>query len=180
MSKNDYSKTIIYKLFCNDPNTSHCYVGHTTNFQKRLRDHKANTNFQNSKKYNYKLYKTIRENGNFENWTMEPIEECCCANRREAIIKEREWYDKLQANLNTQVPNQPKSVTTKKWKDNNPEKIKEYMKTYNSKYQEKNYEYLNTKHNCDCGGTYTNKNKSTHIKTFKHYEYLVKNKLITI
>jgi hypothetical protein len=31
----DYSKTILYKLVCNDLNITECYVGHTTHFVKR-------------------------------------------------------------------------------------------------------------------------------------------------
>jgi len=32
----DYSKTIIYKLVCNDPNVMEMYVGHTTDFKHTL------------------------------------------------------------------------------------------------------------------------------------------------
>jgi len=37
----DYSKTIIYKIVCNDLNVNECYIGHTTNFIKRKGQHKS-------------------------------------------------------------------------------------------------------------------------------------------
>ena len=37
----NYSKTIFYRLVCNDVNISECYVGHTTNFIKRKQLHKS-------------------------------------------------------------------------------------------------------------------------------------------
>jgi hypothetical protein len=36
----DYSKTIIYKIVCNDLNIKDVYVGHTTNFIKSKALHK--------------------------------------------------------------------------------------------------------------------------------------------
>ena len=40
----DYSKTIIYKIVCNDLNITDLYIGHTTNFIKRKATHKSNCN----------------------------------------------------------------------------------------------------------------------------------------
>jgi len=37
----DYSKTIIYKIVCNDLNVKDCYVGHTINMTKRKWAHKS-------------------------------------------------------------------------------------------------------------------------------------------
>ena len=31
----EYSKTVIYKIVCNDINITDCYIGHTTAFSKR-------------------------------------------------------------------------------------------------------------------------------------------------
>ena len=36
----DYSKSVIYKIVCDDLNVKDCYVGSTTNFIKRKRHHK--------------------------------------------------------------------------------------------------------------------------------------------
>ena len=37
----DYSKTVIYKIVCNDLNVKDVYVGHTTDFTKRKATHKS-------------------------------------------------------------------------------------------------------------------------------------------
>jgi hypothetical protein len=55
----------------------------------------------NSKKYNRKLYQTIRENGGWDNWRMVIIEECGEISLTQARIKEEEHRVKLNANLNT-------------------------------------------------------------------------------
>ena len=39
------------------------------------------------------------------------------------------------------------------------------------KKQKKN-EYKNIKHNCSCGGIYSNRNKAKHKRTKKHQRYL--------
>ena len=38
----DYSNTIIYKIFCKDPEIKDIYIGHTTNFVQRKYAHKNN------------------------------------------------------------------------------------------------------------------------------------------
>jgi len=70
----DYSKTIIYKIVCNDLNITDVYVGHTTNFIKRKAHHKSNCVNPIFKSYNFKIYNIIRQNGGFENWSMIEIE----------------------------------------------------------------------------------------------------------
>ena len=44
----DYSKTIIYKIVCNDTNITDCYVGHTTDITRRKAHHKCSCNNPNS------------------------------------------------------------------------------------------------------------------------------------
>ena len=57
----DYAKTVIYKLINYDyPDL--VYVGSTTNFTKRKQNHKVRCLNPNDKKYNYKVYASIREN----------------------------------------------------------------------------------------------------------------------
>jgi predicted GIY-YIG superfamily endonuclease len=48
----DYTKTIFYKIVCNDLNIKECYIGHTTNFRKRKNHHKTVCNNENNKGYN--------------------------------------------------------------------------------------------------------------------------------
>jgi hypothetical protein len=89
----DYSKTVIYKIVCNDLNIIGCYVGHTTDFIRRKQSHKSHcTNEKDKKKYDFKVYKTIRENGGWDNYSMIEIEKYPCKDANEATAKEREWF----------------------------------------------------------------------------------------
>ena len=167
----DYSRTIIYKIVCNDLKITECYVGHTTEFTKRKYCHKSRCNNPNSKSYNFKVYQMIRANGGWDNWTMVQIEEYCCNNINEAIAKERYWYETLNANLNKQVPNRNHIESVKAYHEENKEKLNEQKKIYRKANKEKLNEKANEKFVCECGGKYTHANKLTHIKTKKHIDY---------
>jgi hypothetical protein len=85
----DYSKTIIYKIECENE----CYVGHTTNFINRKYQHKRECKMKQSNQFVYLfLYD--------KNWTMTPIEEFSCDNLTQARIREQYWIDKLKPYLN--------------------------------------------------------------------------------
>ena len=100
----DYSKTIIYKITCNDETVDYTYVGHTTDFTNRKYGHKINCSNEKSSSYHLKLYKTIREYGGWNNWTMSEIACYDCNNVTEARIKEQQHYELLKANLNCVPP----------------------------------------------------------------------------
>lgn len=85
----DYSakEIIFYKFICNDPTISNTYVGHTTNFTNRKYDHK-----QRCKTIEYQhilLYKTIIENGGWDNWSMFEIERKIVASKQDALKHEQ-------------------------------------------------------------------------------------------
>ena len=80
----NYQDTIIYKICCNDLNVKYVYVRHTTNFIKRKANHKSNCNNSGGKIYNLKVYQTIRDNGNWDNWSMIKIEDYPCNDKLEA------------------------------------------------------------------------------------------------
>ena len=100
----DYSKTVIYKITCNDETVDYTYVGHTTDFGNRKYGHKMSCSNEKSSSYNIKLYKTIREHGGWSNWTMSEIACYNCKDATEARIKEQERYELLKANLNSVQP----------------------------------------------------------------------------
>ena len=100
----DYSNTIIYKITCRDPLIKDLYVGHTTNFVQRKHAHKQSCNNEKSSNYKLKLYETIRNNGNWENWKMEIINFFECKNHYEARKKEQEYFISLNATLNSIEP----------------------------------------------------------------------------
>jgi hypothetical protein len=100
----DYAKTVIYKIVCNNLNITECYVGHTTDFVRRKQGHKNRCINEKGKKYNLKLYRIIRDNGCWDNYSMVEIEKYPCNDANEACAKEREWYEKLNSSLNTIFP----------------------------------------------------------------------------
>ena len=100
----DYSNTIIYKITCKDPGIKDVYVGHTTNFVQRKHAHKQSCINVKSTNHKCKLYTTIRENGGWQNWTMEIINFFNCNDHYEARIKEHEYFMLLNATLNSIDP----------------------------------------------------------------------------
>jgi hypothetical protein len=89
----------IYKICCDDL-PDFVYVGSTKAFRQRKRMHKIDCYNENAKKYNEKIYTTIRENGGWDNWRMVILEECGEITFTEARIKEEEYRVKLNANMN--------------------------------------------------------------------------------
>ena len=104
----DYSDTSIYKIYCKDETIKDIYVGHTTNFHVRKYYHK---NASNNLNINIKIYKTIRENGGWNNWNMVEIAKYNCKNSIEARIKEQHHYDELNASLNSIPPYVDKTIS---------------------------------------------------------------------
>jgi hypothetical protein len=156
----DYSKTIIYKLVCNDLSITDVYIGSTTSFKDRKRQHKCVCNNTNSKKYNEKKYVTIRANGNWDNWSMIEIEKYKCNDYNEARARERYWYELINANMNTYKPH----ITE-------DERIKQNLENSKKNY-ELNKKILNEKIKCLCGGCFSYASKQRHLKTKIHKCYL--------
>jgi hypothetical protein len=102
MEKNlDYKNTVIYKIIPKDSNLNYCYVGSTACLQIRTNYHKRVCNNTNSNRHNLLLYKTIKENGGWENWEVIKIIDYPCETEIEAKQKEQEYIKELSANLNT-------------------------------------------------------------------------------
>ena len=101
----NYANTIIYCIkHRNDYNNENVCVGSTTNFLKRRNKYKTDTNNPNSKSYNQKKHKYIRENGGWGDFIMYEIEKFPCTDKREAEARERYWYDTMNATLNSYRP----------------------------------------------------------------------------
>ena len=205
----DYNNNCIYKICCKDVNITDIYVGHTTNFYKREGRHKSCCSNENGRQYFCYIYYFIRENGGWDNWEMIKLYDYPCDSRTEAQIEELKCYKKLNAKLNTQKPYQSveerkeyvnqhkqteksKIVTkknTKKYYDNNREKliekskkyreenlekVKEYQKEHSKEYRKKNVEkrklyakeYNKLRVNCpNCNKIISKKHLNVHMKT---------------
>jgi len=134
-----YQNSIIYKLKHNDDyDDTNIYVGSTTNFRMRKNQHKTCCNNEKDKNYNLPVYQYIRNNGNWDNWVMIPIEPYPCNDKDELVIRERYHIDLLRSKLNKIIPGR----TRKEWGEDNKEKIKEKNKESNKKYRENNKEKI--------------------------------------
>jgi len=59
----DYSKTVIYKIQCKDPNIWYTYGGHSVDLERRRIEHRSRCYNKNADHYSAYVYQFIRENG---------------------------------------------------------------------------------------------------------------------
>jgi hypothetical protein len=168
----DYSKTIIYKIVCNDLAITDLYVGSTTQFTIRKSRHKYSCNNINNKNYNFKIYQTIRDNGGWLNWSMVQIEEFPCANGNEARARERYFYEQLNATLNERYPIRAQKEYRKEYKTINKDRIMQQDKEYRILNKDKKSARDAIPYNCECGSVRRIGDKSKHFKTKKHLAFI--------
>ena len=106
--KIDYSNTIFYKIFCKDHSVKELYIGHTTNFVQRKYAHKQSCINTKSVNYNCKVYKVIRDNMGWDNWTMEIIAFHNCEDLYSAKKQEQQYFEEYNAILNSIEPLPPR------------------------------------------------------------------------
>lgn len=182
----NYLKTVIYKIQCKDETISDIYIGHTTCYYQRYRMHKSNCNNENSKGYNYKIYKIIRDNGGWDNWDMSIIEKFPCNNVDEARNRERYWIEKESSQLNVTIPNRSKkeyaqiyrvihkeeiSEKSKIYRNNNKDKIKEYIESNKEKisFQKQEWYEENKETILEKAKQHYEENKEKKLKYQKQY-----------
>ena len=141
----------IYCITCKDENITECYIGSTENLSVRKRGHKSSCNNEKNKLYNIKIYKFIRENGGYDNFKFDIIEEHHTAlDKKDLKVREQYYMTKLKPYLNTK-------------------------NAYQTAEQQKQNKYLKCR--CECGATYLKTNKSHHIHRRIHKLNLEKMKL---
>ena len=122
----DYTKTIIYKLCCKDPDVLEIYVGHTTHLVNRKNQHKNGCHNPNNDKYNLKVYQYIRANGGWENFNMIVLERFSCIDEYDACAKEQEYITNLHSTLNSKYA----SRTHQQYYEDNKEQKTIYCRQY--------------------------------------------------
>ena len=144
----DYSRMVIYKIVCNDLNITDCYVGSTTDFAKRKYAHKYTCINEKRTNHNLKVYKIIRENGGWDNWSMLEIEKYPCIDGNEASLRERHWYELLNSKLNTLVPSRSNEEYHALYRATNREDVDKVamQKEYKKQYYLANKEKINEQH----------------------------------
>lgn len=195
------TQIIFYKFVCENPEIKSCYVGHTSNFMNRRRQHKYCCTNNKSTEYELKKYQTIRENGGWNSWKMVEINRRICLDKIDCIKIEQEYIENLQTDMNMKNAYSNRAEYRKKYIFDNSEKIatyhkqhklenKEHYQEYKKKYTLENKELLANQHktyrlknlekiatraaekfDCKCGGKYTSSCKSAHLKTLKHLTY---------
>ncbi len=135
LTKVDYSKTIIYKIQHKEIDEL-LYVGSTTDFTRRKAQHKRICNNVNGRTYNSKIYKMIRDNGNFDMFNIIVIKDFPCNNKQEALAEEDRCMREMKSNMNTiraYVSREEKIEQQKQYRLENKDRIKEEQKQYRLK-----------------------------------------------
>jgi len=132
-------KYVIYCLYCKNEDVKDIYIGSTDSLNKRMIKHKSECNKSNQQK----IYKIIRENGGWENWTYDILENMEC-NDLEARQREEYHRKRLEANMNSQRAFQTQEEKIEqnrekgqKWYENNQERAKENNKNWKMKNKER-------------------------------------------
>ena len=134
---------IFYKIVCLDDSVDLCYIGSTADFNKRRCSHKNACTYE-TKKYDIKLYNTIRANGGWYNFKMIQIGTREQLTKREAEQIEEEYRIQLKANMNTNkcyLTEEQQSNYNKLYYDSNSDIINNRSKTYYQNNRDKVQEY---------------------------------------
>ena len=121
-----------------------CYVGSTANLSNRKRTHKNSCNNPNFKDHNILLYKTMRENGGFNNFKMVILGTTEQITKREAQAIEEQYRLKEQATLNSircYRTEEQKKEDKKQYNQDHKEEITEQKKQYYEANKAKILEY---------------------------------------
>jgi len=146
---------LIYKIYCKDTSITDVYIGSTKDFYKRKYSHKSSCNNSTLKDYNMKVYTFMRENGGFDNWDFEVIEENI-EDKVQALVREKYYIEFYNTSLNCNKPFRTE------------EELKQQKKENSKEFREKNKEYYKEKITCDiCGSVVSRRNLSRHKKTEK-------------
>lgn len=120
MEGDSYNNTFIYKLQHKEKSDL-IYIGHTTNFDKRIIEHKSC-----SLRAPQKLYVIIRENGGWDCFTMSKLEEFSCNNKLEALSHEDKVIREMNPTMNSRtakLKNEVNALSSRRWREKNKEKI---------------------------------------------------------
>ena len=115
--KKDYTKGIIYKIYCKNSDIKDVYIGETTDFTRRKQQHKQ-ISYRKNRLYNTKteiLYEAINNNGGWDNWVIEKIEDYPCHSYDELLARESFWIMELEATLNMKIGRRDNKEYKKEW-----------------------------------------------------------------
>jgi len=152
----------IYKIHCNI--TGEDYYGSTIrDIEKRISDHVSH----------FKCDTNIRKCASAQiierdDWCYEIMEEVDYIIKTDLYIRET-YYIKNYPCINILIPYR----TNDEWREYNKLRLRTHRK--NPSYTLPRNEYARIKHDCPCGGKYTNCSKAPHFKTKIHQRYINNN-----
>lgn len=157
----------IYWIYSKHQDINETYIGKTSDFERRMKEHEYSCNNKTNHNYNYPVYNYIRKYGGWEAFCMEILETCDddVANAREFY-----WYNEKQATLNKQIPTRNR----KAYYAQNRDKILDKFKKYNEQNREQIKEWQTTKITCECGCLSNNANIARHRKSNRHKQNMLK------
>jgi hypothetical protein len=167
----NYQNGIQYKIVCNDPSITDCYNGSCCSLKDRKKGHKVKSLNPNCKEYNFKVYRFIRENGGWNNWTFIQLEVFPCNSKQELVAREREIFDVLKPTLNTRSPTLDvvkKKHTKAKYANEHKVEIADYQKQYQDEHKVEIAAKAKKKVKCVCGCEVRKDRLNKHMKTAKH------------
>ncbi len=167
----NYQNGIQYKIVCKDPAITDCYNGSCCSLKDRKKTHKNQSLNPNCKEYNLKVYRFIRENGGWDNWTFIQLEIFPCNSKQELVKREREIFDVLKPTLNTNSPTldiEKQKKRKAKYYDERKDELVAKQKKYDDDHRDEIASKNNQKIMCVCGCEMNNSSLRTHMKSAKH------------
>ena len=158
-----YKNGKIYRIVGEDGLT---YIGSTIQkLYERLSSHKTKYNrYCDGESANYYTSFEVLKSGEYR---IELIEEFACDSRVELSAREGHYIRTMDC-VDKNISGRTQKESKKQYRKNNRQKIKEI----NKQYYQQNKECINQKHQCPCGGHYSNANKSRHLKSKKHQNFI--------
>ena len=153
----DYQQGKIYKLINHELKGLVYYGSTAQTLKKRLQCHKYDSKRRNNSS------KIMFSVGYPEIILLEYYP---CETKQELEARERVFIEGNEC-VNIEIPGRTKN----EWNEDNKEKRKEKSKQYYIDNKEKLNEKRSEKTDCQCGGKYTQANKSVHLKSKKHIKF---------
>ena len=189
----DYSKGKIYKIECLNGDADDIYIGSTTKqfLSQRMTKHREDYRIwlNHDKSINLLPYR-IKYLTSYKVFEKYGIENCIITllesvnvNTLDELKAREAYYIKTMNCVNKVIPLRTKAeyrTDTKEQKrevdklyyESNKEEIKKYKKQWGKNNYINNNEKYKTKNECVCGSTYCYPNKSRHMKSVKHLDYI--------
>ena len=151
MEPEKYNNSCIYKIW----KDTFIYIGSTSNFKRRMSEHKSACNNINSKIHHLKIYQTIRLHGGWDKFEKLVVQNVCCENRKE-LYEIEGMFIKNIATMNCVIAGR----SQKKYHEDNRAKLVENMKKYRKNNKDKISEN---------GKKYYENNKDNILENVKKY-----------